>query len=306
MNTTLIIMAAGIGSRFGEGIKQLAQMGPNGEIIMDYSIHDAKEAGFNKVVFIIRKDIFKEFEEIIGNRIKEQIDVEYVFQELDDLPEGFEVPEGRTKPWGTGQAVLCCKDVVKEPFVIINADDYYGKEAFVKLHDFLVSGENLGREFTMGMGGFILKNTLSDNGTVTRGVSVVDGNGLLSQVHETTGIEMGEDGQIKCDSEEVQEWISPEDKVSMNMWAGYPEFLDFLAEDFKDFLMNVEEGDLKSEYLLPNIVDKLLKEERANVKVLETQDRWFGVTYKEDKETVQEAFRELIADGVYAEKLWDK
>lgn len=305
MNTTLIIMAAGIGSRFGEGIKQLAQMGPNGEIIMDYSIHDAKEAGFNKVVFIIRKDIFKEFEEIIGNRIKEQIDVEYVFQELDDLPEGFEVPEGRSKPWGTGQAVLCCKDVVKEPFVIINADDYYGKEAFVKLHDFLVSGEDLGREFTMGMGGFILKNTLSDNGTVTRGVSVVDENGLLSQVHETTGIEMGEDGQIKCDSKEVQEWISPEDKVSMNMWAGYPEFLDFLAEDFKDFLTNVEEGDLKSEYLLPNIVDKLLKEERANVKVLETQDRWFGVTYKEDKETVQKAFRELIADGVYAEKLWE-
>lgn len=272
---------------------------------MDYSIHDAKEAGFNKVVFIIRKDIFKEFEEIIGNRIKEQIDVEYVFQELDDLPEGFEVPEGRTKPWGTGQAVLCCKDVVKEPFVIINADDYYGKEAFVKLHDFLVSGEDLGREFTMGMGGFILKNTLSDNGTVTRGVSVVDENGLLSQVHETTGIEMGEDGQIKCDSEEVQKWISPEDKVSMNMWAGYPEFLDFLAEDFKDFLVNVEEGDLKSEYLLPNIVDKLLKEERANVKVLETQDRWFGVTYKEDKETVQEAFKELIADGVYAEMLWE-
>ena len=305
MNTTLIIMAAGIGSRFGEGIKQLAQMGPNGEIIMDYSIHDAKEAGFNKVVFIIRKDIFKEFEEIIGNRIKEQIDVEYVFQEVDDLPEGFEVPEGRTKPWGTGQAVLCCKDVVKEPFVIINADDYYGKEAFVKLHDFLVSGEDLGREFTMGMGGFILKNTLSDNGTVTRGVSVVDENGLLSQVHETTGIEMGEDGQIKCGSKEVQEWISPEDKVSMNMWAGYPEFLDFLAEDFKDFHANVEEGDLKSEYLLPNIVDKLLKEERANVKVLETQDRWFGVTYKEDKETVQEAFRELIADGVYAETLWE-
>ena len=264
------------------------------------TVREVVEEGAQELVNLV-----KEFEEIIGNRIKEQIDVEYVFQELDDLPEGFEVPEGRTKPWGTGQAVLCCKDVVKEPFVIINADDYYGKEAFVKLHDFLVSGEDLGREFTMGMGGFILKNTLSDNGTVTRGVSVVDENGLLSQVHETTGIEMGEDGQIKCDSEEVQEWISPEDKVSMNMWAGYPEFLDFLAEDFKDFLANVEEGDLKSEYLLPNIVDKLLKEEKANVKVLETQDRWFGVTYKEDKETVQDAFRELIADGVYAEKLWE-
>ena len=215
MNTTLIIMAAGIGSRFGGGIKQLAKMGPNGEIIMDYSIRDAKEAGFNKVVFIIRKDIFEEFEEVIGNRIKEQIDVEYVFQELDDLPEGFEVPAGRTKPWGTGQAVLCCKDVVKEPFVIINADDYYGKEAFVKLHDFLVSGEDLGREFTMGMAGFILKNTLSDNGAVTRGVSVVDEKGLLSQVHETTGIEMNEEGKIVCDNEEVQKWISPDDKVSM-------------------------------------------------------------------------------------------
>ena len=294
MKTTLIIMAAGIGSRFGGGIKQLAKMGPNGEIIMDYSIYDAKEAGFDKVVFIIRKDIEKEFKEVIGNRIQNYMDVEYVFQDINDLPEGFTCPEGRTKPWGTGQAVLCAKSVVDTPYVIINADDYYGKEAFVKLYDFLVSGEDLGREFTMGMGGFILKNTLSDNGTVTRGVSVVDENGLLSQIHETTGIEMGEDGQIKCDSEEVQEWISPEDKVSMNMWAGYPEFLDFLAEDFKDFLANVEEGDLKSEYLLPNIVDKLLKEERANVKVLKTQDCWFGVTYKEDKETVQEAFRGLI------------
>lgn len=304
MDTTLIIMAAGIGSRYGAGIKQLAKMGPNGEIIMDYSIRDAKEAGFNKVVFIIRKDIFEEFEEIIGNRIKDQIDVEYVFQELDDLPEGFEVPEGRTKPWGTGQAVLCCKDVVKEPFVIINADDYYGKEAFVKLHDFLVSGEDLGREFTMGMAGFILKNTLSDNGTVTRGVSVVDENGLLSQVHETTGIMMGEDGKIKCDLPNVQEWISPEDKVSMNMWAAYPEFLEFLAEDFKTFLSEVEEGDLKKEYLLPNIVDKLLKEGRANVKVLETQDRWFGVTYREDKEAVQKAFAGLIKEGVYPANLW--
>lgn len=304
MDTTLIIMASGIGSRYGAGIKQLAKMGPNGEIIMDYSIRDAKEAGFNKVVFIIRKDIFEEFEEIIGSRIKDQIDVEYVFQELDDLPEGFEVPEGRTKPWGTGQAVLCCKDIVKEPFVIINADDYYGKEAFVKLHDFLVSGEDLGREFTMGMAGFILKNTLSDNGTVTRGVSVVDENGLLSQVHETTGIMMGEDGKIKCDLPDVQEWISPEDKVSMNMWAAYPEFLEFLAEDFKTFLSEVEEGDLKKEYLLPNIVDKLLKEGRANVKVLETQDRWFGVTYQEDKEAVQKAFAELIKEGVYPANLW--
>ena len=297
-------MAAGIGSRYGAGIKQLAKMGPNGEIIMDYSIRDAKEAGFNKVVFIIRKDIFEEFEEIIGSRIKDQIDVEYVFQELDDLPEGFEVPEGRTKPWGTGQAVLCCKDVVKEPFVIINADDYYGKEAFVKLHDFLVSGEDLGREFTMGMAGFILKNTLSDNGTVTRGVSVVDENGLLSQVHETTGIMMGEDGKIKCDLPDVQEWISPEDKVSMNMWAGYPDFLDYLEKDFSTFLSNISDNPMKKEYLLPNIVAELLREDRINVKVLETHDKWFGVTYAEDKEYVQNAFKQLIEDGVYPERLW--
>ena len=233
---TLVVMAAGIGSRFGGGIKQLELVGPKGEIIMDYSIYDAIQAGFDKVVFVIRKDLEEDFRRIIGDRIEKKIKVEYAFQEVDDIPAEYkEKFAGRTKPWGTGQAVLCCKDVVKEPFVIINADDYYGKEAFVKLHDFLVSGEDLGREFTMGMGGFILKNTLSDNGTVTRGVSVVDENGLLSQVHETTEIEMGEDGQIKCDSEEVQEWISPEDKVSMNMWAGYPEFIDYLAEDFKDF-----------------------------------------------------------------------
>ena len=273
--TALVIMAAGVGSRFGNGIKQLAPVGPNGEIIMDYSIRDALEAGSNKIVFIIRKDLEEEFKSTIGARVEKIAEVAYAYQEMEKLPEGFVKPADRTKPWGTGHAVICAREFLTEPFAVINADDYYGKEAFVKLHDFLVSGEDLGREFTMGMGGFILKNTLSDNGTVTRGVSVVDENGLLSQVHETTGIEMGEDGLIKCDSEEVQEWISPDDKVSMNMWAGYPEFLDFLAEDFKEFLANVEEGDLKSEYLLPNIVDKLLKEERANVKVLETQDRWF-------------------------------
>lgn len=203
--TALVIMAAGIGSRFGKGIKQLASVGPCGEIIMDYSIHDALEAGFNKVVFIIRKDLEEEFRRVIGERIEKITEVEYVFQELDDLPEGFTKPADRTKPWGTGQAVLAAKKVLDEPFIVINADDYYGKEAFVKLHNFLVSGENLGREFTLGMGGFILKNTLSDNGVVTGGVSVVDENGLLSQVHETTGIEMREDGQIQCDNKEVQE-----------------------------------------------------------------------------------------------------
>ena len=188
MNTTLIIMAAGIGSRYGKGIKQLAKIGPHDEIIMDYSIYDALEAGFNKVVFIIRKDIEKEFKEVIGNRIEKHIQVEYVFQEINNIPEGCTVPEGRIKPWGTGQAILSCKGIVNEPFVIINADDYYGKVAFKKLHDFLIEDSHRNSEFTMAMAGFILKNTLSDNGTVTRGICVEDEEGYLHRVIETKGI----------------------------------------------------------------------------------------------------------------------
>lgn len=303
MKTTLIIMAAGIGSRFGGGIKQLAKMGPNGEIIMDYSIYDAKEAGFDKVVFIIRKDIEKEFKEVIGNRIGKQIEVEYVYQDVNDLPEGFTCPEGRTKPWGTGQAVLCAKSVVNEPFVIINADDYYGKEAFVKLHDFLIAHEKMGKEFDMGMAGFILKNTLSENGTVTRGVCVVDEKEMLKEVHETTGIYM-KNNKIKCDDADVEAWVQPTSNVSMNMWAGYPDFLEYLENGFKEFLGHIEDNPMKKEYLLPNIVAQLLAEDRINVKVLETHDKWFGVTYAEDKEYVQNAFKELIENGVYPEKLW--
>ena len=303
MKTTLIIMAAGIGSRFGGGIKQLAKMGPNGEIIMDYSIYDAKEAGFDKVVFIIRKDIEKEFKEVIGNRIQNYMDVEYVFQDINDLPSGFTCPEGRTKPWGTGQAVLCAKHVVDTPYVIINADDYYGKEAFVKLHDFLIEHATMGKEFDMGMAGFILKNTLSENGTVTRGVCVVDENNLLKEVHETTGIK-ADGNKIVCDDASVETWVKPESNVSMNMWAGYPDFLEYLEKDFSNFLSNIADNPLKKEYLLPNIVAELLKEDRINVKVLETHDKWFGVTYSEDKEYVQNAFKQLIQDGVYPEKLW--
>ena len=304
MKTTLIIMAAGIGSRFGTGIKQLAKMSDNGEIIMDYSIHDAKEAGFNKVVFIIRKDIFKEFEEIIGNRIKEQINVEYVFQELDDLPEGFEVPEGRTKPWGTGQAVLCCKGVVNEPFAVINADDYYGKEAFKKVHDYLVSEGTTDKEYDMCMAGFILKNTLSDNGAVTRGVCVVDENEYLAEVVETGGLMMTPEGTIAHEDNGSDMVITPDQHVSMNMWGFTPNFLNELESGFTAFLSEIPEGEVKREYLLPTIVDKLIKSGKASVKVLETQDKWFGVTYKEDKESVVTAFKKLIADGVYPANLW--
>lgn len=305
-STTLVIMAAGMGSRFGGGIKQLEAMGPNGEIIMDYSIYDAIEAGFNKVVFVTRKDLLDTFKEVIGNRIEKVIPVEYAFQELSDVPEGFFVPEGRTKPWGTGQAVLACKGIVNEPFLVINADDYYGKEAFKLIHDFLISDheEKAEKQYDFCMAGFILGNTLSDNGAVTRGICVVDENEHLIGVNETGGIVKtakgaacdGKDGnQVPCD---------PESHVSMNMWGFTPDFLDELESGFKTFLSEQKEGDIKSEYLLPMIVDQLIKSGKANVSVLETTDKWFGVTYKEDKPVVVESIRKLIEDGKYPEKLY--
>ena len=303
MNTTLIIMAAGIGSRFGTGIKQLAKMAPNGEIIMDFSIYDAKKAGFTKVVFVIRKAIEKEFKEVIGNRLSKIMPVEYVYQELEDLPEGYEVPVGRVKPWGTGQAILACKDIVKEPFVIINADDYYGKEAFVKLHDFLVSGKHENGKIALAMAGFSLKNTLSENGAVTRGVCVADETGYLVKVIETTGIQKI-DGKIRCDNAEVEGWITPDTMVSMNMWAGYPDFLQYIKEGFPAFLEQLGEHPEKKEYLLPNIVAELLEKEASSVKVLSTSDKWIGITYKEDIEPAQESFSRMITAGCYPENLW--
>ena len=303
-NTTLVIMAAGIGSRFGGGIKQLEKMGPNGEIIMDYSIYDAKEAGFNKVVCIIRKDIEKDFKEIIGNRIEKVMDVEYVFQSLEDIPDGFKVPAERKKPWGTGQAVLCCKGVVNEPFAVINADDYYGKEGFKKVHDYLVSGKTTERQYDMCMAGFILKNTLSENGGVTRGVCVVDQNDYLTKVVETGGLQLNADGTMAYEDNGYDMVITPEQHVSMNMWGFQPEFLDELETGFVEFLKNIPSDEIKREYLLPTIVDNLLQDGKASVKVLETQDKWFGVTYKEDKEGVVASIKKLISDGVYPENLW--
>lgn len=303
-NTTLVIMAAGIGSRFGGGIKQLEPMGPNGEIIMDYSIYDAKAAGFNKVVFILRKDIEEDFREIIGQRIEKVIDVEYVFQSLDDLPEGFRAPADRKKPWGTGQAVLCCKGVVKEPFAVINADDYYGKEAFKKVHDYLVSDGTTDKVYDLCMAGFILKNTLSDNGAVTRGVCMVDAEDYLSQVVETSGIYMTPEGRIAHEDNGSDMVITPDQHVSMNMWGFTPNFLNELETGFKAFLEEIPDGEVKREYLLPTIVDQLIKADKASVKVLETRDKWFGVTYKEDKESVVASFKKLIADGVYPANLW--
>lgn len=303
-NTTLVIMAAGIGSRFGGGIKQLEPMGPNGEIIMDYSIYDAIEAGFNKVVFVIRKDLEETFKEVIGNRIEKVVNVEYVFQQLENTPKGISVPEGRTKPWGTGQAILSCKGVVNEPFLVINADDYYGKEGFRKIHDYLVEDHNKAVEYDMCMAGFILGNTLSDNGAVTRGVCLVDENKNLVGVRETSGIIKTGDNGAAYESEGKLVDIETSSYVSMNMWGFEPKFLAELESGFVNFLSGLKEDDEKSEYLLPTIVDNLIKSHRAEVQVLETPDKWFGVTYKEDKPVVVKSIQKLIAEGKYPSKLF--
>lgn len=305
-NTTLVIMAAGIGSRFGGGIKQLEPVGPNGEIIMDYSICDALEAGFNKIVFIIRRDLEQDFKEIIGNRIEKVAQVAYAFQELEALPAGYTVTEGRKKPWGTGQAVLSVKGIVNEPFLVINADDYYGKEGFLKIHDYMVNQMDTESDvLDLCMGGFILSNTLSENGAVTRGVCLLNEDGTLKDVTETYEIERKGNGLFAADEQGNPVLVSPDQHVSMNMWGLPPRFLDELEAGFPEFLDSIKEGDIKSEYLLPKIIDKQIKSQKARVTMLETRDRWFGVTYKEDKPAVAAAIRRLIADGAYKEKLYE-
>ncbi len=303
--TALVIMAAGIGSRFGGGIKQLEPVGPDGEIIMDYSIHDALEAGFDRIVFVIRHDLEDDFREVIGDRIEKIAPVSYAFQELDDIPAGFSIPEGRKKPWGTGQAVLSVRDIVNEPFLVINADDYYGKEVFKKIHDYMISemDENAS-VYDVCMGGFILTNTLSDNGGVTRGVCEVGEDGVLKRVTETYNIVKTPDGLSASDKEGNPVTVRADQHVSMNMWGLTPAFIRELERGFPDFLQNLKEGDIKSEYLLPTIIDQMIKDGRVRVTVLETQDHWFGVTYKEDKAGVAESIRALISQGVYPEKLF--
>ena len=298
---SLVIMAAGIGSRYGAGIKQLQKVGPMGEIIIDYSIHDALEAGFSKVIFIIRRDIEEEFKEVIGARIEKICPVEYVFQDKKDLPEGFTCPDNRTKPWGTGQAVLACRDIVDGPFAVINADDYYGKEAFVKMYRFLAEHENTKNQYCMA--GFKLSNTLSENGTVTRGVCAMDSDYNLIKIAETHEIKRNPDGSYS--SEEGRD-LSDDTLVSMNMWGVTPEYIDTLHSMFIEFLEKMNPDDLKAEYLLPTIMGDLLQKNEVSIKVLPSSDSWFGVTYPEDKDSVEKAFRQLVRDGVYCTNLWEK
>ena len=308
MKTALVIMAAGIGSRFGGGIKQLAPVGMNGEIIMDYSIHDAIEAGFDEIVFIIRRDIEEAFREAIGSRIEKiceklGVEIAYAYQEREALPEGVSCPKDRTKPWGTGQAVLACRKVLHEPFAVINVDDYYGKEAFVKVHDFLTQ-YSAEKPNAYCMAGFILKNTLSENGAVTRGICETNENGYLTAVHETSGIvKTAEGAAVEADG--VLASIDADSCVSMNMWGLTPEFMELLQTGFEEFFKKHSEAELlKAEYLLPGCIDELIQKGQVSVRVLESHDKWFGVTYKEDKEFVVKSFEQLIKNGVYGERLF--
>ena len=305
MKTALLVMAAGIGSRFGGGIKQLAPVGLNDEIIMDYSIHDAIAAGFSKIIFVIRKDIEADFRRRVGDRVealcrKLGVETAYCFQDLREIPAGFSVPEGRTKPWGTGQAVLTAVDVIREPFAVINADDYYGREAFRKIHDYLVQPHT-----ACCMAGFILRNTLSEHGGVTRGICQVE-NGMLTQVVETREIVRTPDGAAVNGQA-----VDPDSYVSMNMWGfpaadgGIPDYVNLLQEGFTEFFRSEVPGNpLKAEYLLPIHIGGLLRENRISVAVLPTADKWFGITYKEDRDLVVRSFRELIDRGVYGKDLY--
>jgi NDP-sugar pyrophosphorylase family protein len=300
----LVIMAAGMGSRYG-GLKQIDPVDEEGHIIMDFSIYDAKQAGFEKVVFIIKKENEADFKERIGNRMEKLMKVEYVFQELSNLPEGFFVPEGREKPWGTAHAVLSCLSVIDGPFAVINADDYYGKEAFHLIYEYLTTHEDKER-YQYAMVGYWLKNTLTENGHVARGVCEADKDGKLKKIVERTHIEKREGGAAFTEDDGAT-WHTLQESaiVSMNLWGFSESILPELKNRFVGFLEeNLPKNPLKCEYFLPFVVDELLQEDKAEVQVLKTPDCWYGVTYKEDKPVVVKAIGEMKAEGLYPKHLW--
>lgn len=304
MKTTLVVMAAGIGSRYGAGIKQLAKMDENGYTIIDYSIYDAKEAGFDKVVFIIRPDIKEDFKEIIGDRISKIIEVDYAYQTL-DLGEKYQVPSDRKKPWGTVHAVLAAKDLVDEPFLIINADDYYGKNVFKDFHKFLTDTNNQKKgKLQIAMAGYKLKNTLSDNGSVTRGVSVGNEDNKLVKIIETHEIALEKNGKISSKENLDSDLLNLETTVSMNMWATFPKFIDFCQEYFEKYLEKNKNNLEEAEYVLPEMIGEFLQEDIAQITILPTNDKWIGITYKEDLEPAQEEFKKMLINKDYPENIW--
>lgn len=295
---TLLVMAAGMGSRYG-GLKQIDPVGPSGETLMDYSIFDAIRAGFGKIVFVIRKDIEAPFKETIGAKFEKRVPVEYVFQELDKIPSGFKIPEGRTKPWGTTQAVLMAEDAIREPFAVINADDFYGAEGYQVLANHLNSGSP-----DYAMVGFVLRNTLSEFGSVARGVSQADNDGYLKSVIELTKVERDGNGAKDTDPSGKVTQMTGDELVSMNMWGFTPAVFPQLRERFRAFLER-SGNDLKSENYVPSTVNELVSSGEARVKVLRTNDAWFGVTYREDRPRVVDSIAALVKKGKYPEKLWN-
>lgn len=301
---TLVIMAAGMGSRYG-GLKQIDPVDEQGHIIMDFSIYDAVRAGFEKVVFVIKKENEADFRASIGDRMEKQIEVAYAFQKLSDLPEGFHVPEGRVKPFGTGQAVLSAIDQVDGSFVVINADDYYGSKAYQMMYQYLTSHTD-DEKYRYAMVGYILENTLTENGHVARGICSVDENGLLKEIHERTRIERRDGGAAYTEDDGVTWTEIPRGSlVSMNMWGFQRSMMEELKKGFPVFLKEqLENNPLKCEYFLPFAVDELVQKGKATVEVLKTDDRWYGVTYKQDKPVVVDAIRRMKQQGLYPENLW--
>lgn len=301
----LIIMAAGMGSRYG-GLKQIDPVDEYGNIIMDFSIYDAVKAGFEKVIFIIKKENEQDFKEKIGNRMEQRIQVEYVYQDIENLPDGFAVPEGRVKPWGTAHAVLSCLPVVDGPFAVINADDYYGQQAFQMIYDQLLNHEDTDK-FQYTMVGYLLENTLTENGHVARGVCETDGSGKLTRITERVRIEKHEDGPAFTEDDGAS-WTSlaGDAVVSMNMWGFTKSMMAEIRDRFAAFLTeNLDKNPLKCEYFLPFVVDELIREGKAEVTVLKSRDRWYGVTYREDKPVVVKAVQSLKDQGLYPQKLWE-
>ncbi len=299
MKPTLVVLAAGMGSRYG-GLKQIDEFGPNGEAIIDYSIYDAIRAGFGKVVFIIRQNIAEAFREFIGNKFADKIEVEYVFQELDKLPEGFTLPEGREKPWGTAHAILMAEEVVHEPFAIINADDFYGADAFKVMNDYLCTLKNDSKDFSLL--GYYVKNTLSENGSVSRGVCEVADSNWLKDINERTKI-YRKDGEVVYEEDGSIFSLDENSPVSMNFMGFTPIIFEHIKRLFVEFLeekINIP----KSEFYIPLALDRMVKDGIAKVKVLRTDAIWFGVTYKEDKEAAQNQLNSLIERGIYPPKLW--
>ncbi len=302
MNPTLLVLAAGMGSRYG-GLKQIDPVGPSGETIIDYSIYDSIRAGFGKLVFVIRRDIEADFKESIGKKYEDKIDIDYAFQELTMVPEGFSVPEQRRKPWGTGHAVLTAEEVINEPFAVINADDFYGAHSFRVLADYLKTAQDGERVANYAMVGFVLRNTLSEFGTVARGVCHTNADGFLENVVETTNIAKDGDRATYTDDEGTVQQLSGDEIVSMNMWGFTPSIFDHLRQQFADFVQE-RGGEEKAEFYIPTVVNNLISQDVARVTVLSSQDSWFGVTYREDKPYVVDSIKSLVENDVYPEALW--